>query len=163
MLSTRSILLALLATATLLVQSGCASKEKKPAKEEEKKAAAVPPRPVYVGTITLVNMDDGFVLIDGGLLPSPQPNLELRGFTNGVESSELVSSQIQRRPFVIADIKRGIPQKGDRVFTAVTAGATGTSAAPALPPPALKIPVTHDPAPDFLPDVQLSPGPLEDQ
>lgn len=137
----------------LLVQSGCATREKKP--KDKDKPAAVAPRPVYVGTISLVNAESGFVLIDGGLLPTPAPNLELRSLTNGAESAVLVTSHVSKRPFVIADIKSGTPLKGDRVFTALP----GSAAPKVSPPPPSAAPVTPEPAPEFLPDIQLSPGP----
>ena len=152
--SHRTLLLLLLLVPPLL-QGGCASARKKQSPEP------AAPRPVYVGMISLVNADSGFVLIDGGLLPSPPPGLALRSFTNGAMSAELASSEVRKRPFVIADIKTGAPQKGDRVFTAVAGPQPSTipTAAPTLPPPALRLPPPEEPAPDFLPPVQLAPEP----
>jgi hypothetical protein len=79
--------------------------------------------------------------------------LELQSFTNDLVSGELVSSDVRKRPFVIADIKSGAPQKGDKVFTSVKTGP-----APLAPPQPPAAPGVVEPVPDFLPPVQLSPG-----
>jgi hypothetical protein len=132
--------------------SGCASARKR---EKKEKPAPAAPQPVLVGTISLVNEESKFVLIDAGLLPTPPPDLALKSYTKDIESGDLLTSRERRRPFIIADIKSGIPKKGDRVYTAVT------NAKPAVPPdngtaPATSALSTKESAPDFLPPIQLS-------
>ena len=83
--------------------------------EAEKIAAAR--RPLQsVGKIAIVNAKDGFVLIDTGSHAVPPAGARLRGYTGPVESAELKAGDVQRRPFVVADIVSGTPQQGDEVF-----------------------------------------------
>jgi cbb3-type cytochrome oxidase subunit 3 len=104
---------------TLLLLPGCAflrwQKEKRRA-AEEKRLAEMPKVPQLVGAITLVNADGGFVLIDSGSAPSPPVGTVIKSRTAGVESGELRVTEVRKRPFVIADIIKGTPQKGDPVF-----------------------------------------------
>ena len=99
--------------------SGCAlwrrplSVEKKA--EAEKIAAARRPLQL-VGKIAIVNGKEGFVLIDTGSYAVPVAGARLRGYTGPVESSELRAGDVQRRPFVVADVVSGTPQQGDEVF-----------------------------------------------
>jgi hypothetical protein len=147
------LLISVLMCCVLFGANGCASARKR---EKKEKPAPAPPQPVLVGTISLVNEESKFVLIDAGLLPTPPPELALKTYTKDVESGELLTSRERRRPFIIADIKSGAPQKGDRVFTAVaTAKPPAASAADPISnaPP---IGGTKDSAPDFLPPIQLS-------
>lgn len=102
----------------LIFTSACATPRAKQATQEKAPAApkATPIELRYVGTITLVNDDERFVLIDSGNLPAPASGLKLRSTTGGVESGKLTVSNVQRRPFVIGDITFGEPVKGDQVF-----------------------------------------------
>lgn len=115
--------------------------------------------PAFVGTIWLVNQESQFVLIDNGLLPTPPSGLVLKSYTNGAESAELVTSAIRKRPFTIADIKQGTPQRGDRVYVApgsvLPAQSTQSVSQSGAPGPT----TAPQDAPDFLPQVQLSPAP----
>ena len=77
--------------------------------------AATAPRPVPMGAVALVNVEEGFVLIDNGSLPPPEQGAVLRTYSGAVVSAELLATDVRRRPFIIADIKRGQPRKGDRV------------------------------------------------
>ena len=99
--------------------SGCALFRRPPRAEKkadaEKVAAARRPLQT-VGKIAVVNMKDAFVLIDSGAHPAPPAGAKLRGYTGPVESAELKASDVQRRPFVVADILSGTPQQGDEVF-----------------------------------------------
>jgi hypothetical protein len=74
------------------------------------------PAPHMVGTITLVNEEERFVLIDNGSQPPPPSGAALKAFTSGTESAVLSVGSVRRRPFVIADIVKGAPKKGDEVF-----------------------------------------------
>jgi hypothetical protein len=143
-----------LAAIVAIYSSGCSSLGGKT--KEKEKPAIVPRQPAFVGTVALVNLESQFVLIDNGLLPTPPVGLELKSYTAGVESAELVTSAARRRPFTIADIRQGTPRKGDRVFVA------GPAVLPAQAVSQPDAPSENNPAPmvpDFLPPVQLSPTP----
>jgi hypothetical protein len=111
-----------LATACILLaigcmQPGCAGMKKRA--EARKKAATERNRkkePRLIGVVKLVNTEGGFVLIDSGTNPAPNSEGSLKCRTGGVESAELRVSEIRRHPFVIADIVKGVPNKGDLVY-----------------------------------------------
>jgi hypothetical protein len=88
----------------------------KPGRQKEKPGATAPASPRLVGTVTVVNSDDGFVLVDFGMQPTVAPGTKLTTRTDGTESGELLVGDVHKRPFVIADIVKGSPQKGDQVF-----------------------------------------------
>jgi hypothetical protein len=99
------------------MQPGCAAMKKRA--EARKKAAEERKRkkePQLIGVIALVNSEGRFVLIDSGTNPAPNTEGILKSKTGGVESAELRVSEIRRPPFVIADIVKGTPIKGDMVF-----------------------------------------------
>lgn len=73
-------------------------------------------RPRLVGTIALVNVDERFVLIDNGSEFAPPSGAALKSFSGKTETGVLMAGSVRRRPFVIADIVKGTPQKGDQVF-----------------------------------------------
>ena len=92
--------------------SGCALLRPRP-----KKATLAPAaKPILVGIVTLVNDDGHFVLIDSGMSPGPLPGAVLKCRTTAGESGELKAGEVRRRPFAIADVVKGTPQVGDRVF-----------------------------------------------
>lgn len=93
---------------------GCAALRKRlPAKPPN---PASTPAPLLVGTITLVDEERRFALIDSGMNPSPQPGAVLKSHTAGAESGELKAGSIRKRPFAVADVLKGAPQAGDQVF-----------------------------------------------
>lgn len=141
--TTRVLLLALLT----ICSSGCASLRNK----EKEKPAVVARQPAFVGVIALVNLESRFVLIDNGLLPVPPAGLPLKSYTDGVESAELETSAVRRRPFTIADIRHGTPQKGDRVFVASSTVLPAQPVSESDAPAAELGPEIHSDAPDFLP------------
>lgn len=100
----------------LLGTAGCASWGRRAKERKVAEAAPAIPLPRMMGTITLVNEESRFVLIDGGTLPTLAEGTALKSFTGEVESGVLSVGPMRRRPFVIADIVKGAPQKGDRVF-----------------------------------------------
>ena len=69
-----------------------------------------------VGTITLVNEDAHFVLIDVGMAAAPTLGTALKSFSGGSASGVVTVGDVSRRPFVVADIVQGAPLKGDVVF-----------------------------------------------
>lgn len=141
-----------------ICSSGCSSSRDR--SKEKEKPAIVPRQPAFVGTVTLVNLESQFVLIDNGLLPIPPIGLVLKSYTAGVESAELVTSAARRRPFTIADIRHGTPRKGDRVFVASSAVLPAqVPSQPGVQPGNSPLPEV----PEFLPPVQLSPTPSVDQ
>lgn len=76
----------------------------------------VPAVPILVGTITLVNEEGRYVLIDSGMSPSPLAGAVLKSRRAETESGELKAGAIRKRPFAIADVVKGTPQVGDQVF-----------------------------------------------
>jgi hypothetical protein len=80
-----------------------------------------PPRAVartahLVGTVFLVSEEPTFVLIDNGSLPPPAAGTVLTINTPGGVPVEMKVTQIRKPPFVVADIVKGTPKKGDPVF-----------------------------------------------
>jgi hypothetical protein len=63
-----------------------------------------------------VSEEPSFVLIDNGSLPAPAAGTVLTINTPGSAPVELRVTQIQKPPFVVADIVKGTPKKGDPVF-----------------------------------------------
>lgn len=142
----------------VLACAGCASKNRR-----KKPSMAAIPRPAYVGTVALVNADAGFVLIDQGQAFAPPVGVPLKCYTGNTESGELATGPVRKRPFLIADIRGGSPQKGDRVFLA------GQEAPRDLPPTAPGATVTAaanggvEPSLPEAPAIQLSPPSGVDQ
>ncbi len=99
----------------LCLMNGCAWRNRK-AREREARRIAEATAPQLVGTIALVNEDGHFVLIDNGSRPTPPTGAALKTFTGGAESAVLTVGLVRRPPFVVADIVKGIPKKGDDVF-----------------------------------------------
>ncbi len=92
--------------------SACALLRPRPKKAKRQPEA----QPFFVGTITVVNEDGHFVLIDSGASPGPMPGAVLKSRTPAGESGELKVGEIRRRPFAIADVLKGTPHVGDQVF-----------------------------------------------
>ena len=99
--------------------TGCTTVKKLhlfPQRKSTTEAKAPTTTPRQVGTITLVNETDHFVLIDTATAPAPVAGTALKTFTGNVESGVVTVGLVSRRPFVVADIVSGAPQKGDTVF-----------------------------------------------
>ena len=95
---------------------GCAHHgQKRPPKAQ----AARPSKtvPVMVGTVSLVNEEQKFVMIDSGSGASPTPGvgLKIEGPV-GATPVELLAGDVHHRPFTVADIVSGVPKVGDKVF-----------------------------------------------
>jgi len=72
--------------------------------------------PRRVGTVALVNDDMHFVLIDVGSLYAPVAGTALKSFSStGSETGVLAVDPERKRPFIVADIVKGMPQVGDVV------------------------------------------------
>ena len=90
----------------LLALSSCASAPRRP---KEAATARV------IGTVSLVNEDDHFVLIDA--VEYPGAGSPLAVLSSGGEETALLKVSAERRPpFLIADIVRGAPAVKDRVL-----------------------------------------------
>jgi hypothetical protein len=102
--------LAGLALAVLLVACGSRDLAKK------NKTPSVT-APVYVGSISSVNRESHFVLIDlSGTAAPPDAGTELTSISAGGEASRLKVTPERKRPFVTADIVIGEPKRGERVY-----------------------------------------------
>ena len=106
----------LLVAALLTSSTGCGLLGKRARERKAREAARQPATPRFVGTITLVNETDRFVLIDNGNSPAPPSGTALKSFGGDIESGVLSVGSVRRAPFVIADIVKGAPRKGDAVF-----------------------------------------------
>ena len=97
---------------------GCATLKKirLPWSREKRAAETTVVRPHSVGTITLVNEDARFVLIDAGHSAVPPAGTALKTMSGETESGVVMVGDVRKRPFAVADIVRGSPRKGDRVF-----------------------------------------------
>lgn len=82
---------------------------------DKKERAAIAASALPIGTITLINTEENYVLIDGGSLPAPEEGAMLKSYLHGSQTAELQATSVRRRPFIIADIKNGQPHIGDRV------------------------------------------------
>jgi hypothetical protein len=80
------------------------------------RAVAVKLPPVRVGIVTLVNEQDRFVIVDVGKADVPPSGTALKTFRDRVETGALAVGDVRRRPFIVGDIVKGAPQKGDEVF-----------------------------------------------
>jgi hypothetical protein len=69
-----------------------------------------------IGSIAYVDEARGFVLIDVGGIYLPQPGIALKSYAQSNETAVLTVSPEQKRPFITADIVKGLPQKGDDVY-----------------------------------------------
>ena len=98
--------------------SGCALaanlfKSRKPKDPTPVERAKVPER---VGQIVLLNEEARFVLVDLDAAALPEAGTALKVVRDGVEVGILALGDVRRRPFIVADIVKGEPQKGDLVF-----------------------------------------------
>ena len=91
--------------------SACATPNKHP-----KNPADTVSQPHLVGTVTLVNVEGGYVLVDVGTSYIPGSGKTLKCISGGKETAELKSTPERWIPFISADIVKGTPAKGDQVF-----------------------------------------------
>jgi hypothetical protein len=99
----------------LVTLNGCAWRNRR-SRQRAAQRMAEATAPQLIGTIALVNEDGHFVLIDNGSRPTPPTGAALKTFTGGAESAVLTVGSVRRPPFVVADIVKGAPKKGDDVF-----------------------------------------------
>ena len=109
----RAMPVRLLATVLLaLLAVGCAARKPKAVR----RATPVASGPQMVGTVALVNEEGRFVLVDVGSLYSPTPGTALKCFYDGEETAVLAVTAERMRPHIAADIVKGTPHRGDKVF-----------------------------------------------
>ena len=89
---------------------GCATTRKKPLE------AARQSPPQVIGTVALVNPALGFALVDVEGVEYPGVGIALESFAGGKQTAILMVSPEKNRPFIIADIVKGMPNKGDLVY-----------------------------------------------
>ncbi len=117
---------------------GCssASKQKKPTQPPAKQDKSGQPIKTAVsqeawkqslGRVSLVNEAMGFVLMDIGTAPAPDAGTRLQTFSQSTPSAELVVSNYQKRPFLIADVISGNPKLGDTVTVLPAARRVGSA------------------------------------
>ena len=69
-----------------------------------------------IGKVVLVNAEANFVLIDNGSNPSPGMGAAVQCRMPDGTTAELKVTEIRKRPYVIADVVSGTPQKDAPVF-----------------------------------------------
>ena len=114
----RFVVRTVLVAALIATVPGCAvfNKVHLLPRRKQKVAAVVAEAPRRIGKITLVNEDEHFVLIDTGMTAAPATGAALKSFTGETASGVVAVGNVNRRPFVVADIVQGAPKKGDWVF-----------------------------------------------
>jgi hypothetical protein len=83
-----------------------------------KSAKPAAPGPAYVGDISVINPEAGFVLVDVSPAVSPPfsgTELTTRN-SDGAETARLKVTPENKRPFIAADVVQGSPNRGDRVY-----------------------------------------------
>jgi hypothetical protein len=69
-----------------------------------------------MGTITMVNEESSFVLVDSGTLPSPVVGTFLKARNPDGTVAQLRVTEVRKPPFYVADIVKGMPAKGQSVY-----------------------------------------------
>ena len=82
----------------------------------KKKAPPQAEPPARIGTVSFIDVDNGFVLIDAESFAGILPGEPLVCITNQNETASLRMSTLRNPPFLVADIINGKPQKGDVVY-----------------------------------------------
>ncbi len=94
----------------LLAAAGCGTM---PVKDRNPAITA----PVYVGSISVVNTESHFVLIDLSGTAAPLANgTDLTAISAAGVAARLKVTPEKKRPFVTADIVSGTPKRGERVY-----------------------------------------------
>ena len=76
---------------------------------------AGPTGPRFIGTVSLVNEEAHFALIDA--VETPAPGTALKSVSpDGAETGTLAAGPEQKRPFFTADIVKGAPHRGDHIL-----------------------------------------------
>ena len=88
--------------------------------EQDTQRVDLTEKPVFLGNITLVNVDSRFVLIKTPVTQRLAPGFPLQSFQDGVLSAELLFSPEQTIGFMTADIREGTPTVGDQVYLRYT-------------------------------------------
>ena len=109
----------LLALVIAITASGCSwfrSAPPKPTIIKMPRTQVVEQVPKLVGTVTIVNTDDRFVIVEGNQRAPLNPGTALKCIRDGIETGIIAIGKERRGPNVTADIVKGDPQKGDQVF-----------------------------------------------
>ena len=99
-----------------LSATGCALFSHAPHAKKAKTARAEPVIHRLVGTISMVNEQDHFVLVNvGTVIQPPASGSALRCVRSGSNVGTVVATKDQNPPFIIANIRDGSPRQGDLV------------------------------------------------
>jgi hypothetical protein len=82
--------------------------------KDQPPSGPTPPR--RIGAVAAVNTATRFVVIDVGTLFSPPAGATLKTYRARTETSTLTVTPERKRPFIVADIVKGDPEKGDLVY-----------------------------------------------
>lgn len=82
----------------------------------KKKAPPQAVPPARIGTISFIDEENGFVLVDAETLAGALPGEPLVCIANQSETGMLRMSSLRNPPFIVADIISGKPRKGDLVY-----------------------------------------------
>lgn len=98
--------------------SGCGllARSMKPRKKKDDTRVERATVPERVGQIVLLNEEGKFVLVDLDAGSPPDAGTALKVMRQGVEVGVLALGDVRRRPFIVADIVSGTPQRGDVVY-----------------------------------------------
>lgn len=110
-----------IATACCALFSACFSLSKKPQAVRPQilgftNVVDGPREPRLAGHIVMVNSDAKFVLIESDVWTAPPEGTALKCMRYGAETAILTISPERRGTYIVADIVKGSPQRGDEVF-----------------------------------------------
>jgi hypothetical protein len=74
------------------------------------------PRLIGKGKVSMVNTAGKFVLLECDAWGAPAEGTALKSLRYGAETAILAASKERRGSYVVADIVKGEPQRGDEVF-----------------------------------------------
>jgi hypothetical protein len=72
--------------------------------------------PKLAGRVAMVNTSGKFVLLECDVWTAPAEGTALKCLRYGAETAILAASKERRGSYVVADIVKGSPQRGDEVF-----------------------------------------------
>jgi hypothetical protein len=110
-----------IATACCALLNGCLSLSKKPQAVRPQilgftNVVEGPREPRLAGRIAMVNSAAKFVLIESDVWTAPPEGTALKCLRYGAETAILTISPERRGTYIVADIVKGSPQRGDEVY-----------------------------------------------